>query len=58
MCETEKEFRGMNRNLLYLAIGALVVALIVVGYLFYQERQKTSGIDINIGDGGISIETK
>ncbi|MFM9844351.1 MAG: hypothetical protein ACKVOI_15430 [Dongiaceae bacterium] len=48
----------MNRNLLYLIIGALVVATIVVGYLFYQERQKTSGIDINIGDGGISIETK
>jgi RsiW-degrading membrane proteinase PrsW (M82 family) len=48
----------MNRNALYLVIGVLAVALVVVGYLFYQERQKTSGIDINIGDGGISIETK
>ncbi len=48
----------MNRNVLYSIIGVLVVALVVVGYLFYQERQKTSGIDINIGDGGISIETK
>ena len=48
----------MNCNLLYLTIGALVVALIAVGYLFYQERQKTSGIDINFGDGGVSIETK
>ena len=48
----------MNRNALYLIIGVLVVAVVVVGYLFYQERQKTSGIDINIGDGGISIETK
>jgi len=48
----------MNRNVLYLVIGALVVAIVVVGYLFYQERQKTSGIDINIGEGGISIETK
>jgi len=48
----------MNRNALYFIIGVLVVAIVVVGYLFYQERQKTSGIDINIGDGGISIETK
>lgn len=48
----------MNRNALFVIIGALVVAIVVVGYLFYQERQKTSGIDINIGDGGISIETK
>lgn len=48
----------MNRNVLYLIIGVLVVAIVVVSYLFYQERQKTSGIDINIGDGGISIETK
>jgi hypothetical protein len=48
----------MNRNALYLVIGALVIATVVVGYLFYQERQKTSGIDINVGKSGISIETK
>jgi hypothetical protein len=48
----------MNRNLLYFIVGALVVATAVVSYLFYQERQKTSGIDINVDKGGISIETK
>jgi hypothetical protein len=48
----------MNRNLLYFTIGALAVAVVVLGYLFYQERQKTSGININFGDGGVSIETK
>ena len=48
----------MNRNALYLVIGALVIATVVVGYLFYQQRQKTSGIDINVGKSGISIETK
>ena len=48
----------MNRSLLYLAIGALIVATVVFGYLFYQERQKTSGIDINVGKSGISIEKK
>ena len=47
----------MNRNVLYLIIGALVVATAVFGYQLYQERQKT-GIDIGIGDRGISIEKK
>ena len=48
----------MNRNVLYLVIGALVVATAVVGYLLYQEQQKTTGIDITVGESGISIETK
>ena len=48
----------MNRNVLYLMIGALVVATVVIGYLLYQERQKTAGIDISVGKSGISIETK
>ena len=48
----------MNRNALYLIIGALAVAAVVAGYLLYQERQKASGIDINVGNGGISVRTK
>lgn len=48
----------MNRNILYLAIGVLVVAIAVVGYQLYKERQQPSGIEINIGKGGISIEEK
>ncbi|QRG04549.1 hypothetical protein EZH22_15270 [Xanthobacter dioxanivorans] len=48
----------MNRNILYLAIGVLVAAVAVVGYQLYKERQKPSGIEINIGKGGISIEEK
>jgi len=47
----------MNRSLLFLIIGALVVAVGVLGYQFYQERQKT-GIEINVGKSGISIEKK
>lgn len=46
----------MNRNVLYLAIGGLLVVAAVVGYLLYQERQKKAGIDININGHGISIE--
>jgi hypothetical protein len=48
----------MTRNVLYLIIGALVVAAVVIGYLLYQERQKTTGIEINVGTSGISIEKK
>jgi RsiW-degrading membrane proteinase PrsW (M82 family) len=48
----------MNRNHLYLVIGALTVAVVVLSYLFYQERQKTTGVDITVGKSGISIEAK
>ena len=48
----------MNRNVLYLVIGALVAAAGVFGYQLYQERQKTTGIEINVGKSGISIEKK
>jgi len=44
----------MTRKTLYLLIGLLVVGLVVVGYLYYQESQ--SGVQIKIGDQGISID--
>jgi len=47
----------MNRNLLHLVIGALAVGAVVLGYLVYQDRQKT-GIEINVDKSGISIEKK
>ena len=48
----------MNRNILYLVIGALASVAVVLGYQFYQERQKTTGVEISIGERGISIEKK
>jgi hypothetical protein len=48
----------MNRNVLYLLIAALVVTTVVFGHQLYQERQKATGIGINVGERGISIETK
>ena len=39
----------MKRNVLYLVIGVLVVVTVVIGYQLYQERQKTTGIEINVG---------
>ena len=48
----------MNCNVLYLIVAALIVAAAVFGYQLYQERQKTTGVDVNIGKSGISIEKK
>jgi hypothetical protein len=48
----------MNRNILYLVIGALAVVTVVIGYQLYQERQKTTGIEISVGKTGISIDKK
>jgi predicted negative regulator of RcsB-dependent stress response len=48
----------MNRNILYFVTGVLAVAAVVFGYQLYQERQKTTGVEISIGDRGISIEKK
>jgi hypothetical protein len=48
----------MNRNSLYLVIGALAVVAVVFGYQLYQDRQKTTGVEINVGRTGISIEKK
>jgi hypothetical protein len=48
----------MKRNLLYLVIGVLAVATVALGYYVYQERQNTSSIAIDVGNGGISIETE
>ncbi|MDO8837285.1 MAG: hypothetical protein Q7V31_00040 [Parvibaculum sp.] len=47
----------MNRNGLYLVVGLLAIVAVIAGYLIYKEEQKT-GIDIQIGDGGISIEER
>lgn len=48
----------MNRNVLYLVIGALAVISAIFGFQLYQERQKTTGIEINVGKSGISVEKK
>jgi predicted negative regulator of RcsB-dependent stress response len=48
----------MNRKVLYVIIAVLIVASAVFGYQLYQERQKTTGVDINIDKNGISIEKK
>ena len=50
--------RTMNRNTLYVVIGALAIAILVLAYWLYEERQKTTGIEISVGKTGISIDKK
>ena len=49
---------NVNRNILFLLVGALAVGCVVLGVMFYQERQK-SGVNISIGGkDGVKIEGK
>lgn len=46
----------MNRNSLYLIIGALVAVVVVLGLYAYREESKPNGVELKINDSGISIE--
>ena len=48
----------MSRNTLYLVTGALAVVEVTLGYQVYRERQKTTSVEISIGERGILIEKK
>jgi len=47
-----------RNNVLYLVVGALIVAVAVLGYQRYQDSKKPEGVNINLGPGGITIEKK
>ena len=47
-----------NRNILYMVIGALVLAVGVLSYNLYQAKKEPQGVEIRIGPGGVSIEKK
>jgi hypothetical protein len=47
-----------RNNVLYLIIGALSVAVAVLGYQLYQDRHQPEGLHINVGPGGLSIQGK
>ncbi len=46
----------MKTNTLYLVIGALVVLVIGLGIYVIQEESEPEGIEMRIGEEGISIE--
>ena len=45
-------------NMLFLIVGALVIAGAVLGYQLYQDRHQPEGLNINVGPGGLSIKDK
>ncbi len=45
-------------NILFLLIGALVIAVAVLGYQLYQDRHQPEGLHMNVGPGGLSIQGK
>ncbi len=45
-------------NVLYLVIGALVVAVAVLSYQLYKDRHQPQGVHIDVGPGGLSIQGK
>lgn len=48
----------MSRNALYATIAVLAVGAALLGYQLYQERHKTSGVEISVGNSGLKIEKK
>jgi predicted negative regulator of RcsB-dependent stress response len=47
-----------NRNILYAIVGALIVVVAVLGYNLYQAKKQPEGLQINVGPGGLKIESK
>jgi len=46
----------MNRRVLTIVIGALVLATVVLGYQLYQEEPRRNGV--RIGDHSLAVETR
>jgi hypothetical protein len=45
-------------NVLYLVIGALALAVAVLGFELYQTKKGPSGLHINLGEKGTLIDSK
>ena len=47
-----------NRNVLYLLIGVLAIAVGVLGYNLYEAKKQPEGVQINLGPDGLKIKSK
>lgn len=47
-----------NRNILTIVVGVLVVAVAVLAYNLYQAKKQPEGLQINVGPGGVKIQSK
>jgi hypothetical protein len=48
----------VNRNFLFMIIGALVVVVGVLSYNLYQDRKQPEGLQINVGPNGLKVQGK
>jgi hypothetical protein len=48
----------MPRNVLYVVIAVLAVALAAVGYNLYEAKKEPQGLQINIGPNGLRVQDK
>jgi hypothetical protein len=61
VCTHDSSLQGAavsRNNIVYLILGALVIAVAGLSYQLYQDRHPPQGMQINIGPGGLSIQGK
>ncbi|GHC60964.1 hypothetical protein [Limoniibacter endophyticus] len=46
----------MQKNTLYLLVGALLVIVVGLGIYVYQEESQPSGVEMRIDQNGVQIE--
>lgn len=46
----------MNRNGLYVVIGALLVVAVGLGIYAYREETKPTGVELKLNENGVSLE--
>jgi hypothetical protein len=54
----ERDSPVSRSNILFLIMGALVIAVAVMGYQLYQDRHPPEGMQIKLGPNGLSIQGK
>ena len=48
----------INRNMLFLAVGALCVVVAILAFKVYDDNREPKGVRVNIGPSGISVHKK
>jgi len=48
--------KDVNRNALYMLVGGLIVLVVVLGVYIYDKESKPDGVELKIGEGGVSIQ--
>ena len=46
----------MQRTSLYLICGVLAIAVVFLGYQYYESRRATQGVEIKVDGNGVSIQ--